>query len=202
MINIDDNDKENEIIEEESNDSNNVETNEEEVNEETKTNDEEIIDDAMIELQDKVDKLTEESKANLDKYMRTLAEYDNFRKRTQKEKSDMYDKGIIDTVSNFLDVIDNFDRALNGINKNDIDEKTKTLFDGIEMIRSQMDKALNKIGVTAIEASGKEFDPNIHNAVMHVDDESLGENVVAEELQRGYMYNDKVVRHSMVKVAN
>lgn len=178
----------NDINSEEINNNDNVENNEE-------NNEEVIIEENNNDNDQKL------KEAN-DKYVRLYAEFDNFRKRTQVEKCDMYDKGIIETVSSFLDVIDNFDRALQGFNKNEMDEKQKVLFDGIEMIRGQMDKALNKIGVTAIDAVGEEFNPNIHNAVMHVEDENLGENVVAEELQRGYMYNDKVVRHSMVKVAN
>ena len=203
MINI--NDEDNEVINEEE------QIKEEETNEtvsEEKENDndndnEELSEEELNDIASKVleDKEKELKDAN-DKYLRLYAEYDNFRKRTQVEKCDMYDKGIIETVQSFLDVIDNFDRALSNVNKEELDDKSKNLVDGIEMIRGQMDKALNKIGVTAIDAKGNEFDPNIHNAVMHVDDESLGENVVAEELQRGYMYNDKVVRHSMVKVAN
>lgn len=198
MINIDDEEnKKEEINEETSNESSNEENAEETLEEEN-----EEVKEAEEKTEDELTKAKEEAKLNYDKYLRVCAEYDNYQKRTQREKCDMYDKGIMETVGNFLDVIDNFDRALSGIKKDELDDKSKAVVDGIEMIRSQMDKALNKIGVTAIEAKDKEFDPRYHNAVMHVEDENIGENIIVEELQRGYMFNDKVVRCSMVKVAN
>lgn len=158
--------------------------------------------DALIELKKMYDEKEKEAADFKDKYMRNLAEYDNFRKRSQKEKSDMFDKGIMETVNGFLDIMDNFDRALQGLNKDELDEKSKSFADGIEMIRKQFDKTLDTIGVSQIEAVGNEFDPTKHNAVQHCEDENAGDNIVVEEYQKGYMYNDKVIRYSMVKVAN
>lgn len=175
-----------------------VDLNENEVTENTS----EFTADEISNIEKILEEKTLEAEANNEKYMRTLAEYDNFRKRTQKEKSDMYDKGIMDTVLGFLEIIDNFDRALNGIDTNTLDEKNKSLYDGITMIRKQFDKTLDNIGVKPIEAVGCEFDPNVHNAVTHAEDENFGENIVSEEFQKGYIYNDKVIRYSMVKVVN
>lgn len=134
-----------------------------------------------------------------DKVRRTMAEFDNFRKRTDKEKSAMYEIGARDIVERILPVVDNFERGLNSIPE---DAKGTPFADGMEMIYKQFQKALEEAGVKPIEAVGEVFDPNFHNAVMHIDDESLGENVVAQELLKGYMYRDSVVRHSMVQVAN
>lgn len=134
-----------------------------------------------------------------DKVKRQMAEFENFRKRTEKEKSAMYEMGARDIIERMLPVIDNFERGLATVPE---DQKGLPLAEGMEKIYKQLNKTLEEAGVKAIEAVGLEFDPNYHNAVMHVEDESLGENVVAEELQKGYMYRDSVVRHSMVKVAN
>ena len=134
-----------------------------------------------------------------DKVMRQMAEFENFRKRTEKEKSSMYEMGARDIIEKMLPVVDNFERGLASIPE---DAKATPFADGMEKIYKQLQKTLEDAGVKPIEAKGKEFDPNFHNAVMHVEDESLGENVVAEELLKGYMYRDTVVRHSMVKVAN
>ena len=125
-----------------------------------------------------------------DRVKRQMAEFDNFRKRTEKEKS---------TIERMLPVVDNFERGLASIPES---EKNTAFAEGMEKIYKQFQKVLEDAGVKAIEAAGQPFDPNFHNAVMHVEDESLGENIVAEELQKGYMYRDSVVRHSMVKVAN
>ena len=121
---------------------------------------------------------------------------ENFRRRTEKEKATMYDMGARDVVEKLLPVIDNFERGLSGADDAD------PFAEGMKMIYRQLMTMLKDIGVEPMDAAGKEFDPNLHNAVMHVDDESLGENIVAEELQKGYMYKEHVVRHSMVKVAN
>lgn len=134
-----------------------------------------------------------------DKYKRTMAEFDNFRKRTEKEKTAMYEIGAKDIVEKMLPIVDNFERGLAGLSE---EEKTGAFADGMDKVYKQMMKALEEAGVKPIEAVGCAFDPNFHNAVMHIDDESFGENVVAEEFQKGYMYRDSVVRHSMVKVAN
>ena len=130
---------------------------------------------------------------------RQMAEFENFRKRTEKEKSSMYEMGARDIIERILPVIDNFERGLAVIPE---DKKEDPIAEGMEKIYKQIQKVFEEAGVKPIEAAGKEFDPNFHNAVMHVEDESLGENIVAEELQKGYMYRDSVVRHSMVKVAN
>ena len=134
-----------------------------------------------------------------DRVKRQMAEFENFRKRTEKEKSTMYEMGARDIIERMLPVIDNFERGLATIPE---EEKGSPLAEGMEKIYKQFRKTLEEAGVKAIEAAGQEFDPNFHNAVMHVDDENLGENVVVEELQKGYLYRDSVVRHSMVKVAN
>lgn len=134
-----------------------------------------------------------------DRVRRTMAEFDNFRKRTEKEKSAMYEIGAKDIVERMLPVVDNFERGLAAIPE---DAKGSPFAEGMEMIYKQLLKALEEAGVKPIEAVGQEFDPNFHNAVMHIEDENLGENIVAQELQKGYMYRDSVVRHSMVQVAN
>jgi len=134
-----------------------------------------------------------------DRLMRQMAEFDNFRKRTEREKSAMFEIGAKDIVERVLPVVDNFERALNMIPEGD---KENSFVQGIEKIYKQLLTVLDEAGVKPIEAVGKEFDPNFHNAVMHAEDEAFGENIVAEEFQKGYMYRDSVVRHSMVKVVN
>ena len=128
-----------------------------------------------------------------------MAEFDNFRKRTEKEKSAMYEIGAKDVISKILPVVDNFERGLAAIPE---EMKGTPVEDGMEKIYKQLMKTLEDMGVKPIEAVGNEFDPNFHNAVMHIDDENLGENIVAAELQKGYTYRDSVIRHSMVQVAN
>lgn len=134
-----------------------------------------------------------------DRLKRSMAEFDNFRKRTEKEKASMYEIGARDVIEKILPVVDNFERGLATIPE---EEKNTPLAEGMDKIYKQLVKTLDELGVKPIEAVGKPFDPNFHNAVMHVEDESLGENVVAAELQKGYMYRESVVRHSMVQVAN
>lgn len=134
-----------------------------------------------------------------DKVRRTMAEFDNFRKRTEKEKSAMFEIGAKDIIERILPVIDNFERGLASVPE---DAKGSAFAEGMEMIYKQLLKNLEEAGVKPIQAAGQPFDPNFHNAVMHIEDENLGENVVAVELQKGYMYRDSVVRHSMVQVAN
>ncbi|MFR9307497.1 MAG: nucleotide exchange factor GrpE, partial [Lachnospiraceae bacterium] len=130
---------------------------------------------------------------------RNLAEFDNFRKRTEKEKTAMFDLGAKNVLEKLLPVIDNFERSLESAP--DAPE-LKPYADGMEMIYRQLLKNLEEAGVKPMDAKGKPFDPALHNAVMHVEDESLEENVVVEEFQKGYYYKDGVLRHSMVKVAN
>lgn len=134
-----------------------------------------------------------------DKYRRTMAEFDNFRKRTEKEKAAMYEIGAKDIINKLLPVVDNFERGLASIPEAD---KGTPVADGMDKIYRQLTKMLEEAGVKEIEAVGQEFNPDFHNAVMHIEDETLGENVVAEVLLKGYTYRDSVVRHSMVKVAN
>lgn len=142
------------------------------------------------------DKFEQQIEDLTDRLKRSMAEFDNYRKRTEKEKSSMYIIGAKDIVEKMLPIMDNFERGLAQAPEDD------PFAEGMKMIYKQMMTAFDEMGVKAIEAVGKEFDPNLHNAVMHVEDESVGENVVVEEFQKGYTYKDFVVRHSMVKVAN
>ena len=167
-------------------------TEEEAVGKETNSEDAE-------EPKNKKDKKDEQIADLTDKLTRHMAEFDNYRKRTEKEKSAMYEIGAKDVVEKILPIVDNFERGLQSVPE---EKKDDPFVDGMDKIYKQMMSTLEGIGVKPIEAVGQEFDPNFHNAVMHVEDEELGENVVAEEFQKGYMYRDSVVRHSMVKVAN
>ena len=142
------------------------------------------------------DKFEQQIEELTDRLKRNMAEFDNFRKRTEKEKSSMYIIGAKDIVEKILPVVDNFERGLAQAPEGD------SFADGMKMIYKQLITTLDELGVKPIEAVGKEFDPNFHNAVMHVEDEEAGENIVVEEFQKGYTYKDFVVRHSMVKVAN
>lgn len=171
--------------------------------EETTENPEEVeetvVEEAASEENEEAKKLADaEAKAAdyLDRWQRLMAEFDNYRKRSEKEKADSYDYAVSNTIAELLPVIDNFERALK------VESTDKSLFAGVEMIYKQIIGLLEKMHVTPIEAVGKEFDPNLHNAIMHIDDEAFGENIVAEELQKGYLYKEKVIRHSLVKVAN
>ena len=134
-----------------------------------------------------------------DRLRRQMAEFDNFRKRTEKEKSAMYEVGARDIIEKILPVLDNFERGLAAVPE---DEKGSSFAEGIEKIYKQFVKTLEDAGVEAIEAKGQQFDPNLHNAVMHVEDDQFGENEISQELQKGYKYRGTVVRHSMVQVAN
>ncbi len=142
----------------------------------------------------------EKYKALEDRYLRLLAEYDNYQKRTTREKEARYADALIDTVSAFLPVLDDLDRALGIETKCEETEKFKS---GVEMVQKKMRDVLYKLDVEEIKAVGEEFDPNIHNAIQHVEDENITENTVTEEYMKGYIYKgSRVVRHSMVKVAN
>lgn len=134
-----------------------------------------------------------------DKYKRLLAEFENARNRNEKESKRMYDIGAKEVLEKLLPVVDNFERALQAIPEED---KDRAFEQGVDKIYRQLIVTLEEIGVTPMNAEGTQFDPELHNAVMHVEDEELGDNVVAEELQKGYMYKEEVLRHSMVKVAN
>ena len=141
---------------------------------------------------DKIEELT-------DRLTRQMAEFDNFRKRTEKEKSQMYEIGAKDIIEKILPVVDNFERGIAAVPE---EEKSNPFAEGMEKIYKQLMTTLEEIGVKPIEAVDQEFDPDFHNAVMHVEDEEVGENIITEEFQKGYLYRDSVVRHSMVKVAN
>ena len=150
-------------------------------------------------LKKELEKKAEQISELTDRNMRLMAEFDNYRKRTEKEKAAMYGMGAKDVVEKILPVIDNFERGFSLVAEEDMEDP---FTQGMEKIYKQFITVLEGLGVTPIEAVGKEFDPNYHNAVMHVDDENYGENIVVEEFQKGYLYKDSVVRHSMVKVAN
>ena len=147
----------------------------------------------------KKDKKDEKIEELTDRLTRQMAEFDNFRKRTDKEKSQMYEVGAKDIIEKILPVVDNFERGLDAVKE---EEKADPFVQGMEKVYKHLMTTLEEIEVKPIEAVGKEFDPNLHNAVMHVEDENFGENIVAEEFQKGYTYRDSIVRHSMVKVAN
>lgn len=134
-----------------------------------------------------------------DRLKRQMAEFDNFRKRTDKEKSSMYEIGARDIIERILPVLDNFERGLAAVPE---DVKGSSFAEGIDKIYKQFVKTLEEAGVEAIEAVGQQFDPNLHNAVMHVEDDAYGENEISQELQKGYTYRGTVVRYSMVQVAN
>ena len=144
----------------------------------------------------KDNKLEQQIEDLTDRLNRNMAEFDNFRKRTEKEKSSMYIIGAKDIIEKILPVVDNFERGLAQATEGD------PFAEGMEKIYKQLTTTLESLGVEPIEAVDKEFNPDLHNAVMHVEDESVGDNIIVEELQKGYTYKGFVVRHSMVKVAN
>ena len=148
---------------------------------------------------EKKDKKDEKIEELTDRLTRQMAEFDNFRKRTEREKSQMYEIGAKDIIEKILPVIDNFERGLAAVPE---ESKEDPFVEGMEKIYKQIMTTLEGVGVKPIEAVGQEFNPDFHNAVMHVEDEEAGENIITEEFQKGYMYHDSVVRHSMVKVSN
>ena len=154
---------------------------------------------SFFKKKEKKDKKDEKIEELTDRVRRQMAEFDNFRKRTEKEKTQMFETGAKSIVEKILPVVDNFERGLAAVTE---EEKETPFVEGMEKIYKQMMTVLEEAGVKPIEAVGQEFDPNLHNAVMHVEDEEFGENIIAEEFQKGYTYRDSVVRHSMVKVAN
>lgn len=153
----------------------------------------------FFKKKDKKDKKDLQIEELTDKYRRTMAEFDNYRKRTDKEKTAMYEIGAREVISKILPIVDNFERGLATIPETD---RGTPVAEGMDKIYKQLTKTLEDMGVKEIEAEGIEFNPDYHNAVMHIEDDGLGENVVAEVLQKGYTYKESVVRHSMVKVAN
>lgn len=181
----------------------NEETTVEDVENETENTSETVEETKQAEQSEeeapKKDKKDQKIEELNDRYIRTMAEFDNYRKRTDKEKSAMYEIGAKDVIEKILPVVDNFERGLKAMTE---EEKATPVADGMERIYKQLMQVFEGLGVKEIEAVGKSFDPNLHNAVMHVEDESFGENEICEEFQKGYTYRESVVRHSMVKVAN
>ena len=184
----------------------------ENINEEVKNAEETAEDIKDTETKEETSKETKEATADdkiaeleasvadwKDKYQRLMAEFENARKRTAKEATQRYDMGAMGVLEKLLPVIDNFERGLEAVSE---DEKDSAFVKGIEQIYKQFTAVMEDLGVTPMDAQGKEFDANLHNAVMHVEDDDLGENIVAEELQKGYMYKENVLRQSMLKVAN
>lgn len=169
---------------------------------EEKENLEEETTEEVIEEQVENQEVKEEEKAPeknewQDKYIRLVADFENYKKRTSKEITSSYGNGKVAAIEEILPVIDNFDRAISSIEEDD-----SQFAQGIKMVAKQLYDALSKLGVKPIEAKGQKFDPNFHNAVMHIEDDSFGESEVVEELLKGYICGDRVIRYSMVKVAN
>lgn len=172
----------------------------EEVNEEASEETEETTEKkGFFGKKNKKDKKDEKIEELTDKLVRQMAEFDNYRKRTEREKSQMYEVGAKDIIEKILPVVDNFERALATVKD---EQKEDPFVQGMDKIYKHMMTTLEEIGVKPIEAVGKEFDLNLHNAVMHIEDDNYGENIVVDEFQKGYTYRDTVVRHSMVRVAN
>ena len=157
---------------------------------------EEEVAQETAEEEVKAEVTAEAAPASDDRYLRLMAEYDNFRKRSAKERENIYTDARVDTVSKFLPVYDNLARAMSTPTADEAYKK------GVEMTFNQLCEVFKKLGVEEIEAVGKTFDPNFHNAVMHVEDEEKGENEIVEEFQKGFKVGEKVIRFSMVKVAN
>lgn len=153
------------------------------------------LESIKAELEEKSKKCDE----YLDKYQRSVAEFDNFKKRTAREKEALYSEAVCDVTASILSVVDNLDRAVQACSK---ENDFQMLKDGVELVYRQLKDALKKMGIEEISCDNACFDPLLHNAVMHVEDENYGQNCVIEEFQKGYVYKDKVIRHSMVKVAN
>lgn len=149
--------------------------------------------------QSKKDKRDQKIEELNDRLLRNMAEFENFRNRSEKEKSAMFEIGAKSIVEKILPVVDNFERGLDAVTDED---RENAFVKGMEAVYKQFSTVLEEIGVVPIEAVGKEFDPNLHNAVMHDEDDSMEANIISEEFQKGYMYKDSVVRHSMVKVVN
>lgn len=157
---------------------------------------EQVEDAENIDKKDPKDVAIEELQ---DKVKRQMAEFDNFRKRTEKEKSMMFEMGAADVIKKLLPIVDNFERGFKSVS---VEELDTPFAKGMDMVYKQITKMFDDMDVKPIEAAGQEFNPDLHNAVMHVDDDSVGDNIVVEEFEKGYTYRGTVVRHSMVKVAN
>ena len=178
------------------------EMNQEVVEETVEETVEEVVEEAVEEtVEETAEKDAKDEKIEelSDKLLRQMAEFDNFRKRSEKEKAAMYDIGAKNVIDKLLPIVDNFERGFTTVAEED---KEDAFVAGMEMVYKQLMTMFETIGVKPIEAVGKEFNPDLHNAVMHVEDETVGENIIVEEFQKGYTYHDIVVRYSMVKVAN
>ncbi|MCX7694563.1 MAG: nucleotide exchange factor GrpE [Caloramator sp.] len=158
------------------------------------TNDETKED--IISIKNQLDEKTKECNEYLELLKRTKAEFDNYRRRTQKEKETIYDDGFADAIKNILPILDNLERAVLS------SEERTPFYEGVEMTLKLFKDTLSKLGIEEIPALNEKFDPNFHNAVMHIEDETLEENIIVEVFQKGYKYKEKILRYSMVKVAN
>lgn len=150
-----------------------------------------------LTIEEKLEQAEKKAQENYDKWLRQLAEFENFRKRSNSEKTGMYNNGVRDTIEKLLPVVDNFERAVGMA-----EDKESSTYKGVEMILKQFLDIMKSMGVEEIPALGEPFDPNYHSAIMHIDDESCDENVIVEVFQKGYKHDGKVIRPSMVKVAN
>ncbi len=166
---------------------------------EAEENIEEANNNDIETLQQELAEATQKSEEYFDRLQRTMAEFNNFKKRTIKEKENLYSNAVGDTISEILPVLDNLDRAISSSN-----EQTDSIqiIEGVQMVIKQFKDCLSKLGVEEIVAIGETFNPELHNAVMHVEDETVGDSIIIEEFQKGFKVKDKVIRHSMVKVAN
>lgn len=164
---------------------------------------EDVVDDEVDEEEDEEVEVTSDLTAELEKrYLNLFAEYENYRKRSAKEKEELYASAVASVTKDWLQVLDNIDRAIDASKAAD-ETSVEKVMQGVEMIGKQASDVLSKLGVTVIECErGTKFDPNLHEAVMHVDDDSLGEQKIAAVFQKGYIYKDRVVRHAVVQVAN
>ena len=170
-----------------------------EIKEAKATNENDEIQNDLNCLREELEEKTKQCSDYFDKLQRTAAEFDNYKKRSVKEKESLYSDAVADVVGALLPVLDNVERALQAVCA---DSSAQSLKEGVEMVYKQFRDAFKEIGVEEIPAVDEQFDPMRHNAVMHVEDEALGHNIVVEEFQKGYIYKDKVIRYSMVKVAN
>lgn len=153
----------------------------------------------LAEVKKQLDERTQKCSEYLNALQRSAAEFDNYKKRTAREKEALYTDAVSDVAAAFLPVIDNLDRAAKACNT---EAEGSSLKEGVDLVCRQIKDILKNIGIEEIKTVNESFDPNFHNAVMHVEDESLGQGAIVEEFQKGYMYKDKVIRHSIVKVAN
>ena len=172
----------------------------ENVKETIKQEKEQVIEEEKSELEVRLDELEQENSNLTDSYQRLAAEFDNFRKRTIREKDAIYTNATSALIEAFLPVMDSMELAMQNLGKND--SGTARLKEGIENLYRQYREVLDKLDVELIECEGEQFDPELHHAVEHIEDENYGDNVVVEELMKGYIYKDRVIRHSLVKVAN